>query len=167
MVSICRHKSWIKKGKQQSTPERSVVLCLRHLSKCTHMEADVMEEGMEVIKDPTAVKYEGRLQHLLVNLFIVQFLWWNRTLELAKLFFLTWNKFRKVFFFFLSTTDLKHVPLCTDNQCMCALASLVGVRDNCHQFWHCKNKWMISCQIVIPYHRLASKENIQLMSGSN
>lgn len=65
-----------------------MVLCLRHLSKFAHMEADVMEEGMEVIKDPTAVKYEGGLQHLLVNLFIVQFLWWNRTLELAKLFFL-------------------------------------------------------------------------------
>lgn len=30
-------------------------------------------------------------------------------------------------------TDLKHVPLGADDQCVCTLASLIGVRDNGHQ----------------------------------
>lgn len=44
----------------------------------SHMETDVVEVRVKVIENPAAIKYKGRLQHLLVDLFIVQFLWWNK-----------------------------------------------------------------------------------------
>lgn len=42
---------------------------------CAHLKADALQLSVEVVEDPAAVKYEGRLQHLLVDLLIVQFLW--------------------------------------------------------------------------------------------
>lgn len=46
-----------------------------------YMEADAVEVGVKMVQDPTAIKYEGWLQHLLVNRFIVQFLWWKQILS--------------------------------------------------------------------------------------
>lgn len=40
-----------------------------------HLEADVLQGSVEVVQHSAAIKYKGRLQHLLVNLLIVQFLW--------------------------------------------------------------------------------------------
>lgn len=40
-----------------------------------HLEANVLELRVEVVQHPTTIKYKGWLQHLLVNFFIVQFLW--------------------------------------------------------------------------------------------
>lgn len=48
---------------------------IRFLS--AHLEADVLEVTVEVVQHSATVEYEGRLQHLLVNLLIVQFLQWN------------------------------------------------------------------------------------------
>lgn len=42
-----------------------------------HLEANFMEERMQVVEQPAAIKDERRLQHLLVDLFIIQFLWWK------------------------------------------------------------------------------------------
>lgn len=83
MVSICRQKSYIKLKKKKvnkSAPKCSTLLCLVHLCQMAYMEADAMEVGVKVVQDPTAIKYEGRLQHLFVNCFIVQFLWWKQIL---------------------------------------------------------------------------------------
>lgn len=56
------------------------MLCLVHLCQMAYMEADAMEVGVKVVQDPAAIKYEGRLQHLFVNCFIVQFLLWKEIL---------------------------------------------------------------------------------------
>lgn len=40
-----------------------------------HLEADVLQGSMKVVQHSAAIKYKGRLQHLLVNLLIVQLLW--------------------------------------------------------------------------------------------
>lgn len=60
---------------------------VRSVFTSAHMEADVVEVSVEVIEHPAAIKYKGRLQHLLVNLFIVQFLWWNKSGMMTKKFF--------------------------------------------------------------------------------
>lgn len=62
----------------KSIPNCSVLLCLVHVCQKSYMEANVMEVGMKVVQDPTTIKYEGWLQHLLINCFIVQFLWEKR-----------------------------------------------------------------------------------------
>lgn len=40
----------------------------------SHLEADFLQQRVEVIEQPAAIKDERRLQHLLVNLFIIQLL---------------------------------------------------------------------------------------------
>lgn len=42
-----------------------------------HLEADVLQVGVEVVQHSATIEDEGGLQHLLVNLLIVQLLWWN------------------------------------------------------------------------------------------
>lgn len=53
----------------------------------SHLEADVLEVRVEVIQHSATIKYEGRLQHLLVNLLIVQFLWWNYSGMMTSVFY--------------------------------------------------------------------------------
>lgn len=102
--------------------------------KSAHMEADVVEVRVEVIEHPAAIKYKGRLQHLLVNLLIVQFLWWNkRSMMTLKFVFL-----QRLIKCDITKRgcDLKHVPLCADDQCMRTLAGLIRVRGDGHQLRH-------------------------------
>lgn len=40
-----------------------------------HLETDFLEERVQVVEQPAAVEEERWLQHLLVNLFIIQLLW--------------------------------------------------------------------------------------------
>lgn len=47
----------------------------RDLRLSAHLEPDLLEERVQVVEQPAAVEEERRLQHLLVNLFIIQLLW--------------------------------------------------------------------------------------------
>lgn len=53
--------------------------CFEHFFKGlfphAHLKADVLKVSMEVIQHSATVKYERWFQHLLVDLFIIQFLW--------------------------------------------------------------------------------------------
>lgn len=46
--------------------------CARRAS--AHLETDLLQQGVEVVEQPAAIEDERRLQHLFVDLFIIQFL---------------------------------------------------------------------------------------------
>lgn len=49
-----------------------------------HLETNFLQQGVEVIEQPAAIEDERRLQHLLVNLFIIQFLRLNDRAVMTK-----------------------------------------------------------------------------------
>lgn len=53
-------------------------MCGPYLRDVTsYLEANFLEERMQVVEQPAAIKDERWLQHFLVDLFIIQFLWWK------------------------------------------------------------------------------------------
>ena len=52
-----------------------VRVCVCARASPAHLEADVLQMPVEVVQHSASVEQEGGLQHLLVDLFIVQFLW--------------------------------------------------------------------------------------------
>lgn len=66
----------LQKGNKAS--DKGWRMCGPYLRDLTpHLEANFLEERMQVVEQPAAIKEERRLQHLLVDLFIIQFLWWK------------------------------------------------------------------------------------------
>lgn len=43
----------------------------------SYLEAKALEMRVKVVQHSAAIKHESRLQHVLVNLIVVQFLWWD------------------------------------------------------------------------------------------
>ena len=106
-----------------------------------HLEADALEVRVEVVQHSATVKYKSWLQHLLVDLLIVQFLCWNSIGASLKFIFTDWVKM-KLFYRvkkWICYSDLKHVPFSTDDQCVCTLTSLIRVGAHSHQLGHWEN----------------------------
>lgn len=75
MVSICGQREAAASTLVLCVSLCACAVCVCRARSLSHLEADVLEVAVELVQHSAAVEYEGRLQHLLVDLLVVQLLW--------------------------------------------------------------------------------------------